>query len=212
MILNHPDYEGLKVYVGIQPQSGGGYFYVPQHNETLSGISLFAYNSGALNPGVLRINRSAWNRANCVYRTKSTSCLDSNSPKVDSALALIQSSWADGAWLALCPKDRQGAYDFMALAYPMLWIPTVLGEEPGDLSVIPSPGVLKPKPEIGIDPGTPAGPIDAPEKPYGGGVTIESESSFPWGWIIAGFAVGIGGYAYYQGKKHPGRRRAGARV
>lgn len=206
MILNSPHYEGLSIYVAEKPIAGS--FYCPKSSDTLSYIANWAYGAGTL-PLVLRINKSAWNRANCVYRKNSTKC---SSSKVPSALALSQNSFADGAWLALCQSDKQSWAASLGLNYPVFWVPGPNGEEPEDLATkpqVPIPGVV-------FTPGVPGagtavftpGVTDVPgTAEFTPGFVddvpgVESEKSYlPW--IIGGallLAAAGGGYYLYKRK------------
>lgn len=107
-------------------QAVAGTFYIPHSGDTLSHIALRAYGSGKL-AQVQRINRSKWNRANCVYRQSSTKC---TSAKANSAVAMGSGGWNVKAWLALCPPDRNKLGDQLGTMYPIIWIPDAQGSEP----------------------------------------------------------------------------------
>jgi len=222
MILDSPQFFGLKIYVSEKPVPGS--FYSPKSGDTLSHIANWAYGVGAL-PFVLRINKSAWNNANCVYRKKSTSCTSAKAP---TGMGATQSNWGDGAWLALCSGDRQSWATGLGLSFPVIWVPGLSGEEPEDLA--DEPIVVAP-----IEPPD-DGPVVVIKPPSGGGgvslIPAIPEDDIPpitvspiqpgngngnWGstcpWILAGILViGVGGAIYYAHKqgKHGGRVPAGA--
>jgi hypothetical protein len=198
MILESPHYEGLSIYVGEKPIAGS--FYCPKAGDALSFIANWAYCVGSL-PLVLRINKSVWNRANCVYRKKSTSC---SAEKVSSALALSQNSFSDGAWLALCQVDKQEWAKSLGLNYPVIWVPGPGGEEPEDLE-------LKPKfepPTASFTPGDPGTGTVVISDPGGPSMETgifdegteeggEAEGSWvPWA-IGLGVLLLVGGGGYY---------------
>jgi len=168
MELEHPDYPGLKIYAG-EPKPGN--FYTPKSGDALTKIAGAAYGNGTLQYA-LRINKSAWNMANCVYRYKSTSC---SSKVVSGELGVHQKSFAPGAWLALCPADSRGWSNQMGLLYPVIWIPTASGQEPEDLAG-----------QRVVDPGTRPAPV-------------ASVKSKKWLWGL--MAAGVVATGYYGHKK-----------
>ena len=218
MIIDHPNYPGLKIYQGQPPTPGS--FYVPAAGRNLSKIANSAYGAGTL-AYVLKINRSPWNMANCVYRKSSTSC---TSKVVPGSGAVHQSSFADGTWLALCPGDRQQWASQLGFAYPVIWIPGLSGEEPDQL--VDRPVIIP-----GVDDGsTPSGgmfdrtdPSNAsggsvdrrtgevdPYTPSGGGIDPNvpdaylppGESKIPWVPIGIGIGVLAIGGLIWAGRKN----------
>jgi hypothetical protein len=208
--LYHPTYGGLRIYEASKYEvARAGAFFVTRSGMTLSHIAKQAYGDGKLG-ATLRINKSQWNRENCVYRLSSTSC---KSKVVAGILALSQSTWDSGAWLALCPGDKNALATQLALGYPVIWVPTVDGKEPWDFAVTPIPtspiGTVK-MPDLsklipGIKGALPGlGDEDEPEKP--GEPEPEPEpikAGFPW-WvavIVAGTIIGTALYVNREGKK-----------
>ncbi len=130
MIFDHPNYPGLRVYASGEKAHAGAFFSTIQ-GKVLSKIAAEAYGDGKLNP-TLRINNSKWNQLNCIYRSTSGNC---NSAIVPGSQAEKQKTWNPGAWLALCPKDKNELALSMGLTYQVIWVPTVDGLEPGDLVI-----------------------------------------------------------------------------
>lgn len=209
-------YEGLVVIVGEPAKAGA--FYVPVFSESISKIANQAYGVGTL-PFSLRINKSAWNRANCVYRVKSGKCY---SKRVSSSLSLSQNNFGDGAWLALCQADTQDFARDLGFKYPMIWVPGPGGEEPEDLAkdpgvpktdpvkVVKTPGGLHSgapeakEPALIVGPGDPMYGIPEDEGDDGYGNLEPTKGGLP-GWVIGvgiGTAVlGIAAVAYSKSKK-----------
>jgi len=211
-MIKHPQYTSLNIYFGSKGEKArAGAFYVPTKGQTLSTIARAAYGSGKL-ASVLKINRSLWNIHNCVYRISSSRC---TSAKVTGAKAITHNNWNDGAWLALCPKDRNDLAISRGFAYPVIWIPTTDGKEPKDFGESFTPGVgvglgigtgdgggatVITSPGIGLGTGTGNGePVEeTPEM---------QKAGFPL-WGIALAALGLGGaFIYYSVKKRKKGRR-----
>lgn len=178
-LVTHPNYPGLLIIVSSTTapvKASAGAFYVTHKGKVLSHIALDAYGSGKLS-AVLRINRSAYNQQHCVYRAKSTTC---KSPVVSGSMAQAQTTWADGAWLALCLADRAGTDglgNLLGTDYQVIWVPPMTGEEPWDLVQPKQPGLpdlpgIKPGP--GVTPVDPTQPEEPPEPP--------KKAGFPW-WL-----------------------------
>jgi len=128
----HPNFPGLVIIVGdATPQQGS--FYATKPGRTLSHIANLAYGNGKLT-NVLRINNTAWNRANCVYRKTSTSCYSSI---VSGHLAAQQKAGNPGAWLSMCQKDKNPIAMAVGSQYQVVWIPTLSDEQPSDLVLAP---------------------------------------------------------------------------
>lgn len=149
----HPNYLGLVINVGGTPVPGS--FYVTIPGRTLSHIAKLAYGNGKL-ANTLRINNTAWNRDNCVYRKSSTSCW---ATIVAGGNALNQNTWADGTWLSLCQKDKNASALAIGSQYQVMWIPTVDNKQPSDLVSAPPPPVrAAPPPPLTVKLITPRGP------------------------------------------------------
>jgi len=130
MLTNHPNYQGLKIVSGEDPRQGA--FYAVRKGDTLTSICTRAYKAGVLER-VLKVNRAAWNRGNCIYRQDSTNC---SSAQVNSGDSLRQNSYKPGAWVSLCPGDTQSWAKGLGFAYPVIWIPPYPGlEEPEQLGM-----------------------------------------------------------------------------
>ena len=216
----HPKYPGLVIIVGdAKPQLGS--FYATKPERVLSHIANLAYGSGKLT-NVLRINNTAWNRDNCIYRATSTSCY---SKIVSGQLALQQKTWDHGAWLSMCQRDKNPAALTVGSQYQVVWIPPLDDAQPEDLALAP---LAPPSKFVKPDPGVsfmkpPQGRVTSPTLPsipigVGDG-TIDSGSpspidkaGFPW-WLGIGLAViALGGVIVIGGggfdkKKKKKRKR-----
>ena len=199
MQLPHPQHPTLKIIVGEKAKAGA--WFVPSSGQTMSQIANQAYSSGVL-AMVLRINKSKWNRDNLIYRRESTNCA---SPKVNSTLALSQSSFAPGAWVALCQQDTPSWAMGMGFPFPPVWIPGLHGEEPSDFASSPeivnlAPGFggdTEPPPTAVFMPGDPQEPSQ-PRQPSQGG--------FRWyhGLAIGGGVLAVVGIAWAASRKKRG--------
>jgi hypothetical protein len=187
MQLDHPQFPGLKIVTGEKAQAGA--WYVPTSGQTLSHIANQAYGVGAL-PMVLKIDKSLWNRANLIYRKTSANCY---SQQVDSGLALSQSSFAAGAWIALCQQDTPSWAVAMGFNFPPVWLPPAgTDEQPGDLVGGGGPGYQ-------FQPVVP-GPADDSRLAPPGGPQPEQQpkGGFKWwhGALIGGSIVVVGGIVW----------------
>jgi len=223
----HPKYPGLVIIVGdAKPQLGS--FYATKPGRVLSHIAKLAYGSGKLN-NVLRINNTAGNRANCVYRESSTNCF---SPTASGQAALNQRTWNPGAWLSFCQKDKNPAALSVGSQYQVIWIPPLDDAQPEDLALAPlapprsptepDPGVSFMKPPRGAVtvpalPGVPVddgrGGVDIGDRPVDSGSPVPiKKAGFPWwlgvglGIIALGGVVVIGGGGFDKNKKKKRKR------
>ena len=150
MSITHKDYPGLVIYRGEHGETPKpGAFYIPRPGDTLTKIALAAYgskNQPLINASI--INRSPYNMALAKvgivrYRTDASRC---NSPTIKKAYPEEYQKFGlnfvhtykngntrpmgqDKAWLGMCPTklNIHGSY------FPMIWIPTLSGAEPGDI-------------------------------------------------------------------------------
>lgn len=158
-ILKHPDYVSLPVLVAesASDKAQAGKFFVTYSGKYLSHIAKDAYGSGTVF-SLWQINKSAYNKANCIYRYSSSSC---SSPIVPGSEVSDAPSWSAKTWLSLCNADKNGVGGNglggeLGVSYQVIWVP-LEGKEPWDLEI---PGVLE-TPET---PGTP-GIINKPSPP-----------------------------------------------
>jgi len=186
-LVDVPMYPGLQGVVNEKARAG--YFFVVTPGLNLSKIANQAYGVGTLQYA-LKINKSAWNRANCAYRRSSSNC---NSPRVDSNLALRQNHFGDGAWLALCPRDTQAWAQDLGAILPVIWVPGPNGEEPEDY-VGPADGLpdvipIIPEGEDDFPLDSEDDSFDAPEGfVEGDGEPVARGGN--WGWVVG--VVGLG--------------------
>lgn len=198
--IAHPQYPKLQIVFNERARAGA--WYVPRQNQALSHIANQAYGSGTL-PMVLRIDKSAWNRENLIYRKKSADCY---SAKVDSKLALTQSSFAAGAWIALCQQDTPAWARGLGFDYPPIWVPGMNGEEPDALVTTPIGTVLRPVPPSDPPPKVvfiPGEPEEGDSERHRAPAKEPESGGFRWyhGLGIAAAVGGIIGVAYLARKK-----------
>lgn len=142
-VLKHPVYTSLDVLVAesTADKAVAGKFYVPVSGKTLLSMAGNAYGTASWSTAKM-INTSAYNMSRLVYRTNSASC---TSGKVDGVVALDNSQYDKGAWIALCPVDKdgiagQGYGSALGVNYQVIWVPTGDGKEPWDLDEGGTPG------------------------------------------------------------------------
>jgi|GEM_PF-4674265 len=214
--LKHPDYDTLPIYVATSTadKAVAGAFFVTVKDKMLSHIASNAYGVQSVTT-VHMINESKYNMANCVYRKLSSSC---SSAKVSGALAPQNSGYGAGAWLSLCPGDKDGVSGAglgttLGTKFQVIWIPTGNGEEPwdlekktpgsGDVGVVvppPSGGNSDPKMNFGLPKfdlpgfgGSTGGTVTGGGEGGSGGEPVPEpepeKAGFPW-WI--GAILGLG--------------------
>jgi hypothetical protein len=231
--LKHPSFDTLPIIVGGKAKAGA--FYVTYSGHYLSHIAQDAYGSGSITP-IMRINKSKYNVQHCIYRQDSRKC---SSLKIldENAIMAQPSSWASQAWLSLCNVDKAGKDNLgaaLGVAYQVIWVPPVTGEEPWELEPIDDTEPLDPKKKL---PGfkIPDGDIiiDVPKVPdidihigdkedekradNGGGepepLPDTKKAGFPW-WL--GALLGLGAistviYVAVKDRKKRGKKRKKAK-
>jgi hypothetical protein len=129
MSFKHPDFPHILVQDGKAGEPPlVGKFYAATKGDTLSSISNKLIKTGQIQvkrvwDGLVDINNTAWNRANCKYREDSSDCSSKRVTK--------------GGYVGLCQADQNGTAKALGLKYPVIWIASSDYAEPGDVPTGP---------------------------------------------------------------------------
>lgn len=130
MAFTHPDFGHIEVRNGVAGENPeAGKFYAAKKGDTLSTVIQYLVKTGQMQvarifDGLMKLNNSVWNRANCKYREDSANCSSKRVTK--------------GGFIALCQADQNKTAAELGLKYPVIWIPSTEYAEPTDVPAGPT--------------------------------------------------------------------------